>query len=572
MGRRLSHRGPDGRGMLVAGPLALAHTRLAIVDPHARSAQPMSTADGRFVLAYNGQLHDGGALRGRLTEVNWRTRSDTEVVLEWLARRGADGLADLRGMFALLWWDRDQQAGFLARDALGVKPMVFGRVNPEEVWFASEAKALVSASDTPTTLDPDALTEWVVAPSLSGARTTPFRGIDVLPAGAVMHIAPAGARTRQWAAGWTPRHTDVSVSVEQHASELARALASAVHRTADAPEEVGLFLSGGLDSTAIAAAAPDVSHAWTVRFSGQDRFDYARSSIVSSDDSPFATLAARDLGLAHHWVDVERGGLLDDIAAIAAIDDRLPAWEQQLAQHHLSRAAAAAVRVVLVGDAADETHYGYHFLLDPDVTGRPVGVIERLGARRRSLLLAPHLRDGRDVVADLGDRYRSEAAAAGLSWADADAGVDATTWLIATRWLGRLLHNGDIHTMASGLEARVPFADRRLVALAERVPPAMAFADGAGKQVLRRAVSAAVPDAIRWRRKSALPKDQHTDSVYRAGARRLVDAPPDAVANWLDIETLRSLVDKPQPLDEVERSMLFAALSFAAWARTYGIG
>jgi asparagine synthase (glutamine-hydrolysing) len=364
-----------------------------------------------------------------------------------------------------------------------------------------------------------------------------------------------------------------------------RAVRSALR--SDVP--LGAFLSGGLDSTAIAAIAGPLP-AFTVTFAGQDR--WRDSAIVISDDTPFARVAARELALDHREVPFDRATLAAELAAVARVDDALPAWEQELSQRALARAAAPHVRGILVGDAADETHYGYHFLLDDAALGDPAIILARLGS-------VPIRRDvDADPVARVVARYR-ELAPPGSS------PVVAMTQLIVERWLPRLLHNGDIHCMAFGLEPRVPFAATRLVELAARIDPARALRGGVEKALLRDALRGVIPEAIRTRRKSALPKDQATGELLRAEARRILADPHPIVATLVDLARLAPLLEGapahavPDPsvvsaprrlpdaiartfdasvrtattssLDERARAQLFRVIGLHHWAIAHGV-
>ncbi|MCA9711246.1 MAG: asparagine synthase, partial [Myxococcales bacterium] len=311
--------------------------------------------------------------------------------------------------------------------------------------------------------------------------------------------------------------------------------------------------------------APAPPRAYTIAFPGQDRYDYARSRIVVSDDTPFARRAAERLGLPQHWVRVPTASIEQALPEIARIDDAVPAWEQQLAQHHLSRAAAAHDKAVLVGDAADETHYGYHFLLDPEATRSPLHLLRRFPS-------APcHPDWGADVQARFARGYAELQRAAGYEGDDPRTRTLATAWLVLHRWLPRLLHDGDVHTMAFSLEARVPFADNALVDLALRVDPRRAFTPGRDKALLRDAVAGLLPEEIRTRRKSALPKDQRTARAYQTLVRRCLHEDPALLRALCHEPALRALLDPRRLLDEGERAVLFRVAAVAHWARAYDV-
>jgi asparagine synthase (glutamine-hydrolysing) len=392
-------------------------------------------------------------------------------------------------------------------------------------------------------------------------------------------VSRAGVERARW---WdwplaAPKHDDHDDhhddhddrDAEAHVAALRAGVERAVSRALDADVPIGLFLSGGLDSTLIAALAARAAReakpaAFTIEFEDHDAFDYARSAIVISDDAPFAALAAESLGLARERVLVERAGLARDLGAVVAADDALPAWEQELAQHHLARAAARRYKAVLVGDAADETHWGYHFLLDDEAVRDPAAILRRLGAvpiRRERL---------GDPIPSFAAKYRALVERAGGGWRSASDRRRATTYLIIKRWLPRLLHNGDVHAMAHSLEARVPFADVELLDAAARVPPELGLRAGVEKWALREAARGLVPEAIRTRKKSALPKDQRAQAAWQREARAALDESP-LVGEFVDGQALRPLLDPARVLTEAERAALFRVAALARWAAHYGV-
>jgi asparagine synthase (glutamine-hydrolysing) len=460
-------------------------------------------------------------------------------------------------MFALAFWDAREERALLARDRLGVKPLCWARAPSGGVRFASEAKALLAAGDLAPRARGDAVLEYLVAPCFSGVDTTPFEGIERVPAGGVLHVSRTGARARRWfAARFAPDDGD-----GDHVARLRAALPAAVRRAAHADAPVGAFLSGGLDSTVLCALLGAGARAFTVRFEDHHAGDYASSAIVVSDDVPFAERAARELQLAHTWVDVPRAELADDLRAVAVTDDHLPAWEQEVAQRRLARAAAREVKAVLVGDASDEISWGYQFLLDDEATRSPAAILARLGSVpiRPDRLAQP--------IEHFAARYIDLAAAAGLRWDTPRARRLATGWLILERWLARLLHDGDIHTMAFSLEARVPFADPALVAASLTVPPETA----ADKRVLREAARGLVPEAIRTRRKSALPRPIGVAALYQVEAAKAIDRAYAFLGEFVDLPAVRKLCAPGRPLDECERSALYRVICVAHWSEAYSV-
>ncbi|MCX4245029.1 asparagine synthase (glutamine-hydrolyzing) [Paraliomyxa miuraensis] len=573
----LRHRGPDDQGSWQGRHAVLGHTRLSLLDREG-GAQPMLDVSGRYVLVYNGEVYNHAELRNELRE-RWtfRTRSDTEVVLAALTAWGEDALPRFNGMFALCWWDEHEQRGLLARDRLGVKPLAYQRVEGG-LRFASEAKALVAVMPQRPRPNVNALLEVLAAPCMSGVAAPAFAGLEYLQPGELLRIDRRGMQAHPWA----PLRVLADRDDDELEPQLRAAMQLAVRRTLRADVPVGVFLSGGLDSTLVAAlAAAEASEpprALTIAFDGQHAYDYARSRIVISDDTPFARLAAQRLGLRHTWVHAPTASIARTLPELARIDDAVPAWEQQLAQHHLAHAAALHDKAVLVGDAADETHYGYHFLLDDRANRSPLALLRRFP----SAPIHPDWGDpalGSDVQARFARDYERLLRAHGHDPDDRDdraphaarARVLATTWLVLRRWLPRLLHNGDVHTMAASLEARVPFADTELCDLALRVDPRRALASGEDKALLRRAVQGLLPEEIRVRRKSALPKDQRTAELYKALVSEHLREDPGLLTALCDEAELRALLRPDRRLDEGERAVLFRVAALASWQRAYDV-
>jgi asparagine synthase (glutamine-hydrolysing) len=555
MQRRLRHRGPDGGGEVFVGAAALAHNRLAMAD-RAGGAQPMTSADGRWTLVYNGEIYDHLELR-RALDWPWpfRTRSDAETVLAAFARWGPACAERLEGMFAFFVWDEQRQRGFAVRDRLGVKPFAFS-VDGGELRFASEAKALVGHAPA---VDAQAVVEYLVAPAFSGVERSPFAGVRYLPPGHWLSFDRDGLQVRRW---WRWHVAEDDGRPEALVPALRAALERAVARTTQAEAPLGVFLSGGVDSTAIAALAG--RPAFTVTFEGQAAYDYDRSTIVRSDDTPFARQACAALGLAQTEVPVARAGIAADLRRISLIDDALPAWEQEIAQHHLALAAARSVKGVLVGDAADETHYGYGFLLDDGATSSPAAILRRLGS------VPLRAEWGPAPVEAASARYQARVMEAGDDWSTPAARRAATTRLVVERWLPRLLHNGDIHTMHAGIEARVPFADTQLLALAQRVPAALALRDGVEKWALREALRGLIPEPLRTRRKSALPKDQGVQAIYQRELRTVLLDPPPLVRRLVDLAACAPLAAASR-LTEASRAQIFRIVCLACFAHHYGV-
>jgi asparagine synthase (glutamine-hydrolysing) len=588
----LGHRGPDGDGCFVDDGVALVHTRLALVDP-VGGAQPIVSDAG--VLVANGEIYNHRALRAALVAegIPCATASDCAVLHAWLVRHGEGGLDRVEGEYAFCFWDRRRRRAVLGRDPLGVKPLVIGQLG-RALWFASEARALLSSWPGPRRFDDDVVAATILCPPLSG-DDVPFVGLHSAPPGAVIVVDDDGRRVRTH----VPRRFRFAGHGQGEdpavvAPALHDALAAAVDDRLVADATVGAFLSGGLDSAAIVARArrtaprlPCVSlrleHHRKVGLDDADRGGLAAGaaaavtrpgttpgSIVVDDDAPWTARLADAWGLTLHEAWATRAALVEDLDALCRTQDRLVAWEQELSQRALARTAAQHMKAVLVGDAADETHAGYAFALVADVARSPGAFVDRFAGAHRTALL----KDGAGARTRLLDRLGALADEDGVRFdGTVEGGRRATSALIVARWLPRLLHNGDRHTMAFSLEARVPFADRRVLEVARRVTVADAFVAGPAvveKAVLRRAVEPWLPPEVATRKKSALPRDDGLGPVWqRLLGARLVGAGDegarnvDRLARWLEPDALLRLVDpaSTDARDDGLRQVVFTALT-----------
>lgn len=566
MQRALLHRGPDEQDTFFGDGIGLAATRLAIVDL-ANGHQPMRSVDRRYVLVFNGEIFNYRDLRREL-DYPFQTHCDTEVVLAACIKWGEKALDRLNGMFALCFWDTDRNEGFLARDRAGICPLVYRR-SGDELMFASEAKGLLAALDAPRKLHVESFVEWAVIPAWSGTEHSMFEEIEVLPPGCLMKIVRDATQIRRW---WDYRIDPISpADVLELGMKLRQTLEQAVrdtHGQADVP--VSAYLSGGIDSTCVVAYSKVES--FTIRYEGMDSYDYSKQRLIVSDDSPYAEEAARAIGVKQRWVTVDRSKLLADLPRIAQISDSMPAGEQEFALHYLARAVSKSHKVVMVGDAADETHFGYHFVLDPETTSSPEGPLKKFAQYdSRVQMLNPKIVGEIDPLRTIAGNHRAIAEEAGYGWGSREDNIKVTSYLVFRRFLARLLHMGDMESMAHGLEARVPFADARMLELSRRIPIEVGFKDGMEKWLLRLASPPQMTDSIRWRKKSALPKDQGVDDLYRAEAEKFLTKPDPFVEKYLNVPRLLEIVRARRKLEDVERQMLFQTLFTVHWSRHYGV-
>jgi asparagine synthase (glutamine-hydrolysing) len=526
----LVHRGPDGDGAFVDGGVGLGIRRLAIVDP-VHGDQPLASEDGSVVVVCNGEIYDAPETRARLRAAGHvlRTTSDVEVIPHLYEEHGLDFVHHLRGMFALALWDARRRRLVLARDRLGIKPLCW-REDARGLWFASEAKAILAASGAPAKLAPLALRDALTIGFVRTPRTM-FAGIERLPAGHLLVHERDRVRVERW---WDVRFPDANAPEVRRRDDdwvagLRDALTASVrlHMRADVP--VGVMLSGGLDSSSVAALMRtladadvgaysvgfDVAHADETRGGGM-LSDHPGSGLVPhTTRASVADLATLPWGL---WC-------AEDPAAAASAP-----WRMRVAA-----LAARDVKVVLTGEGSDEALGGYPWYHGQKVLG-PLAHLP-LPVRRALLLgpLVPRLRPGlaRLLLAPpdvglarframMGSRHWSDVRpllAPDLARAieaahDPDEELDLPDGFRAwhpfdqlqyvdlkLRMADLIVAQLDRETMAYSLEARVPFLDHVLLELCCTIPRRLRMRGLVEKDVLRRAMRGLLPDAIRLRRK-----------------------------------------------------------------------
>lgn len=485
----LAHRGPDGRGVVAVGPAAIGAVRLAVRDTSERGAQPMSTAHGRHHVVHNGELYDLPDLR-RLVRAPLRSQSDTEVLLHLLAERGDDTWARLNGMFASAWWDAQRQRLVLARDRFGEKPVFWARYEGC-LLFASEEKALFAAG-VPAEFDHDSWAELLAFRFVAGSRT-PYVGVQRLLPGHTLEVCDGQIRTDPW------HHL-----VPTTGGDLRELLAQAVDRRLAADVPVGVIISGGLDSSGIAALAAQQKGqdlpAYTVSYPGD-----------ANDETRHARAVASHLGLDLREIVVPPADvptLFEEATWLRGEPMAISPSAHLLA---LARVAREEVTVVLSGEGADELFGGYaHFRLHryPRLT-TAVGQVVRNARSGRAELLARRARRPPDRRISLSDALEL----AGRDWDDVpfayrDAAATGSTHALrrALRYdqqtyLASVLATADRSTMGAGLEGRAPFLDPDVADHAAGLEPRELFARGIGKAPLRRALHADLPPSILRRTK-----------------------------------------------------------------------
>jgi asparagine synthase (glutamine-hydrolysing) len=544
----LASRGPDAEALLSLDGAVLGHRRLAILDLDTRANQPFVGRSGRYTIVYNGEIYNFRELRTDLEAegIAFRTTSDTEVLLELYAREGERMLPRLRGMFAFAIWDRESRSLFLARDPYGIKPLYYARTRAGFV-FASQVKALIASGLVPAVPEPAGQAGFYLWGSVPEPWTM-YRDVFALPAGHWMRVRPEGAPVP---VAWHDiaqhfRGTGSKLPDAQLQEHVRTVMADSVraHLVADVPACV--FLSGGIDSSAVAALAAETGahiEGITLKF---EEF-----SGRAEDEVPDAARVASHYDLPHYVRTVTREEFLAEEPRILAAMDQ-PSIDGVNTYFASKAAAERGYKVVLSGVGGDELFCGYgSFTRIPRAAalGRAVAAVPGatpllrlplawIGRRRAQPKLA-HLPElagsieglyqlvrGLFMPSDLPRIMGAEAAREGLerlgshlagTTRGARDGVAAVGILEATQYMrNQLLRDSDWASMAHSLELRTPLVDARV--LAQLAPYFTQFVNGAGKRMLGCSPRVPLPDDILNRTKTGFTLPMNQWMAARAGA------------------------------------------------------
>lgn len=541
MGARIRHRGPDDGGIFfdAEAGAGLVHCRLSILDLSPTGHQPMSDRSGRFDLCYNGEVYNYVELRAELIGrgVTFRGTSDTEVILELLALDGLAALPRLNGIFAFALWDRQLRQMHLVRDGLGVKPLYWTRT-PAGFAFSSELKALLELPDLDRELDPIAAVQYLSYLYTPGERTMLAKVKKLAPGTCVTFRRGAEPRVDRFYDLPLPQADNASP--ESFVPQMREMLDRAVARQMRSDVQVGAFLSGGLDSSAIVASARQ--HAaggklpcFTIDYAAEDG---EAGELIP--DLPFARRAAQHLGVELHEVRVN-GSMAADFADLVTMLDEPQADPAALNNYYISRLAReAGIKVLLSGAGGDDLLTGYRRHQAAGFTAA-VGRLPRfcrqaVGQIARKLPLShPHWRRARKALEHVGEG-EIERLARMFEWLDPEQSAEllsdvenAAALAKAARApmlaaasedglhtaLDRTLRMDQRHFltdhnlnytdktgMATGVEIRVPFLDHELVDWAARLPARAKIQGMQTKWVLRKAMEPILPREIIYRPKT----------------------------------------------------------------------
>jgi asparagine synthase (glutamine-hydrolysing) len=600
------HRGPDDEGVYTDGLVGIAMRRLSIVDL-ATGHQPLSNEDSTVWIVFNGEIYNHAVLRKDLEAKGhqYRTNSDTETIIHAYEEYGHDCVKHLRGMFAFAIWDAGRQKLFIARDRLGIKPLYY-RLTADQIAWGSEIKVVLAGVQSYAEFDRAVLPEYLAFGYLSGKNTF-YRGIEKLMPGHWMEVDPAGnIKIEQY---WDllvdqdRRARSESDYISTYRAMLEEAVSS--HLMSDVP--LGVFLSGGLDSSAVAALMTKIRRAPVETFS----VGYAEDAY---SELPWARIVAKHLNTVHHEVLVSQQEFFDALPRLIWQEDEPIVWPSSVPLYFVARLAREHVKVVLTGEGADETLAGYtrySFTLKNAAWDRiyrsvvpgamrsavrgSIADSKLLGATLRRKLSHTFLaRNGNSWASFYFDNFFSafsEGDQAGLLTAQvrdecAEGSAYANVleyWehssgemlqrLLYTdikTYLVELLMKQDNMSMAASIESRVPFLDHPLVEFATNIPQSLQVGGFAGKHILKKAVEDLLPHSVLYRPKLGFPTPW---SRWLAGSqlgviRNLLLEPRSTERGLFQPSAVERLFEEHQRGYRDHADRIWRLLNLELWQRT----
>jgi asparagine synthase (glutamine-hydrolysing) len=571
MGDSMGDRGPDGSGSWSDGWVALAHRRLTVIDLSEAGNQPMTDPALDLTIVFNGCIYNHHELRRELSDgYTFASTSDTEVLLKAYDRWGEDFVDHLVGMFALAIVDGRRNRVVLARDRLGIKPLYLAPL-PGRLRFASTLPALLAGGGIDTELDEVGLHHYLTWHSIVPAPRTILRGVQKLPAATVRVVEQDGTQRDRvyWRPSYERDPARSDWSREDWRDAVWSSLRTAVERRLVADVPVGVLLSGGLDSSLIVALLAEAGQTNVPTFS--IGFDGAGGE--DGDEFVYSDLVARQFGTEHHRLRVDVDQFVPGVGrAIEAMPEPMSSHDVP-AFYLLSQEVAQQVKVVQSGQGADEVFagYGYHQPAAAAPRSAAAAVFTESFFDVRHAELAQRLEPERMPSADAS----RELVEAWMAAPGAETALDAvlrldTHALMVDDPVKRL----DSMSMAWGLEARVPFLDQDVVALAAQCPPELKVAQG-GKGVLKDIARELLPAALIDRPKGYFPVPalRHLDGPFLSMVKDALYAPEAKGRELLRPEYVDALLARPNDQrTRTSANTLWVLGVLEMWLQQHGVG
>jgi len=607
MASAIRHRGPDDFGIFTDEHVALGHRRLSIIDV-AGGHQPMTSESGALRIIYNGEIFNHASIRPELERQGhrYKSRCDTETILHAYEQHGGDCVRLFRGMFAFAIWDREARTLYCARDRLGIKPLYY-YWDGELFAFASEIKALLAHPAISPALNDALLPEQLAFGYQSGEETL-FRGIRKLMPGHHLTLDVGAARPEpRIQRYWDPLdqrdgESERGFSDEDWIRETRRRLEETVRMRLMSDVPLGMFLSGGVDSSAIAALIRRMTDGPVKTFSVG--YAEARYSELS-----YAATVAKAIGTDHHEIVVGMDDFFGALPEMIWHEDEPIAWPSSVSLYFVSKLASEQVKVVLTGEGSDELFGGYEryrWNLLNSRAARAWNAIPGSGLLRKQLATTPllnaslrrkirHTFIGREATIEslfldnfycafsLEEQNRllpsSPESVYGSYLRYWNAAADRTPlarMLYADQktYLVELLMKQDQMSMAASIESRVPFLDHTFVEFAARIPDRLKIRGGEQKFILKKAVEDLLPRDIIYRKKMGFPTPLRAWLLTPA-AQPLLDrltADDGLLAAHVNLDHVRGLIGLHQRGLEDATDRLWRLMNLQMWGDVFLTG
>lgn len=603
----IRHRGPDDEGIFIDGPVGLGHRRLSIVDV-AAGHQPMTNEDGSLHITYNGEIYNHADFRSMLESHGhvYRTHCDTETILHLYEELGEACVDHLRGMFAFAIWDQRKKVLFIARDRFGVKPLYYAHTDDGSLYFGSEIKTLLEAGAIKPEINYAALPDYLANHATSGEETL-FHGVKrLLPGHTLVWRDGTIEVKRYWDISFAKNSEALPSQDEDYIAEWSELFRTSVRLRLMADVPLGMFLSGGIDSSAIAAVmsgmVDEPIKTFSVAFNERE-----------ANELEYARLVASAYKTNHHEIVVSPEDFFSALPKLVWHEDEPLAHPSSVALYFVSHLASQHVKVVLTGEGSDEMLAGYaryrktvynlalgarylsltsagvRSAVRNQIVRMPAGSKVRQKLLRTFLSLSPNIEsiyfdnfavfpratqqqlltpETRERVGAI-DPYAGVRAA--LKQTDATSLLDRLLYADIKTYLHELLMKQDQMSMATSIESRVPFLDHKLVEFTCGLPERLKLRGWTTKYILRQSMKGALPEKILSRPKMGFPVP--ISAWFRGAYSSVIDEyvlSERALSRGVfDPDFVRGLVNGHQRGGEDHSERLWALVNFEMWLRQF---
>lgn len=577
MGNCIAHRGPDASGIYTEPGITLSHQRLSIIDLSERANQPMQSEDA--VIVFNGEIYNYKELCNELKDYEFKTQSDTEVILAGYLKYGKNVVHKLNGIFSFAIWDKRDKSLFITRDHMGVKPMYY-YWNDKKFIFASEVTSILT-HDIPRKLDLEAFNQYLRVLYVPEPKTM-IQDINKLPPG---HLAILKDDKLVLEKYYTPELMREGLTYKEAKSKVRSIIEDAVERQMIADVPVGVYLSGGIDSSVVLAAASMVKKNIKTFSVGFD-LEENESRDKFNRDFDLARETSKFFGSEHHELVLNSKDVADSLEKIIGSMDDPISNPTAIAMYHLAKFSKQHVTVVLSGNGGDELFGGYeryrtsrridvveriplirHFLPKRIRAILEMSTLDRLAQfefekdHRLSKVITPEFFYSMDQVNKSFTRYITSG-----DKTESLMMADLQSWLP-----DQALLLGDKMSMQGSLEERVPFLDRNVVDLAMKIPLSYKTTSFGTKKILKDAFRGVLPEALfkepkrgwfapgaKWLRRPEVLK--LVKSVLSGGYYM----PTSKLFNW---NAIQEMLDNHVQKKEYNLTVIWAIITFQIWAK-----